>query len=160
MLRARAAKNVILAGVKSVTVHDTAEAQLRDLAAQFYLSKADVGRNRAEACRDRLQELNTAVAVTASAAALSQDFLSQFQVRYSSMHQFPMSLPYTGARMASPWRMHAGMHASERTRTACMDLNACSACGSLLPCARTPHCPCMQQAGILIKIPCGGMLVT
>lgn len=46
-----AAKNVILAGVKSITLHDRAEVALRDLAAQFYLSEGDVGRNRAEACR-------------------------------------------------------------------------------------------------------------
>lgn len=46
-----AAKNVILAGVKSVTLHDRAEVTLRDLGAQFYLGEGDVGRNRAEACR-------------------------------------------------------------------------------------------------------------
>jgi ubiquitin-activating enzyme E1 len=42
---------VILAGVKSVTIHDKAEVALRDLGAQFYLSEADIGKNRAEACR-------------------------------------------------------------------------------------------------------------
>lgn len=77
---------MILAGVKSVTVHDTHDTQLRDLAAQFYLSKTDIGRNRAEACRERLQELNTAVNVTASSAELTQDFLSHFQVRSLRMH--------------------------------------------------------------------------
>ena len=41
-----AAKNVILAGVKSVTIHDTADTGIQDLSAQFYLGKADVGRNR------------------------------------------------------------------------------------------------------------------
>ena len=46
-----AAKNVILAGVKSITLHDRAEVALRDLGAQFYLTEGDVGRNRAEACR-------------------------------------------------------------------------------------------------------------
>ncbi len=35
---------------------------------------------RAEACRDKLQELNTAVAVSASSTELKEDFLSQFQV--------------------------------------------------------------------------------
>ncbi|BDA45843.1 Ubiquitin-activating enzyme E1 1 [Coccomyxa sp. Obi] len=74
------AKNVILAGVKSVTVHDAADTGIQDLSAQFYLSKGDVGRNRAEACRDKLQELNTAVAVSASSVELKEDFLSQFQV--------------------------------------------------------------------------------
>jgi len=41
-----AAKNVILAGVKSVTLHDVANTEIQDLSAQFYLSKADVGKNR------------------------------------------------------------------------------------------------------------------
>lgn len=36
--------------------------------------------SRAEACRDKLQELNTAVAVSASSGELKEDFLSQFQV--------------------------------------------------------------------------------
>jgi molybdopterin/thiamine biosynthesis adenylyltransferase len=46
-----AAKNVILAGVKSITLWDRKEVQLKDLAAQFYLTQADIGKNRAEACR-------------------------------------------------------------------------------------------------------------
>lgn len=41
---------------------------------------------RAEACRDKLQELNTAVAVTASSTELKEDFLSQFQVRMQAHH--------------------------------------------------------------------------
>ncbi len=53
---------------------------MQDLAAHFYLSEDDVGKNRAEACRDRLQELNIAVAVSASSDDLSEEFLSQFQV--------------------------------------------------------------------------------
>jgi ubiquitin-activating enzyme E1 len=79
-----AAKNIILAGVKSVTLHDEGLAELKDLGAQFYLTEADIGKNRAEACRDRLQELNTAVAVTATCASLSESFLGQFQVRSGS----------------------------------------------------------------------------
>lgn len=55
---------------------------LRDLSAQFYLTEADVGKNRAEACQDRLQELNTAVAVAASTDDLSEDFLSRFEVLF------------------------------------------------------------------------------
>lgn len=53
---------------------------LRDLGAHFYLAPADVGRNRAEACRDALQELNTAVAVAASAAPLTDAELARYQV--------------------------------------------------------------------------------
>lgn len=74
-----AAKNVILAGVKSVTLLDTANVELRDLSAQFYLDEADVGANRAQACYSRLQELNPAVTVSASQENLSEGFLSKFQ---------------------------------------------------------------------------------
>ncbi|KXZ53042.1 hypothetical protein GPECTOR_8g407 [Gonium pectorale] len=74
------AKNVILAGVRSVTVHDTAAVALTDLSAQFYLTEQDIGRNRAEACRDKLAELNTAVNVAAATGPLSEDFVRQFQV--------------------------------------------------------------------------------
>jgi ubiquitin-activating enzyme E1 len=74
------AKNVILAGLKSITLHDKSQVSVRNLGAQFYLSEADVGRNRAEACRDALQELNTAVPVSSSASELSEDFLARFQV--------------------------------------------------------------------------------
>lgn len=74
------AKNVILAGVRAVTIHDKEKVELRDLGAQFYLAHDDIGKNRAEACKERLQELNTSVAVAASHADLTDNFLSQFQV--------------------------------------------------------------------------------
>ncbi len=74
------AKNVILAGVRSVTIADKAEVTVRDMAAHFYLGKGDVGKNRAEASKDALQELNTGVAVTAYTGDITNDFVSQFKV--------------------------------------------------------------------------------
>lgn len=82
-----AAKNVILAGVKAVTLHDKADVTLRDLSAQFYLTEEDVGKNRAEACQARLQELNIAVAVSASTDDLSEDFLGRFEVLFLTLQQ-------------------------------------------------------------------------
>ena len=84
ILAVPAAKNIILAGVKAVTLHDEGSVQPRDLAAQFYLQEADVGRNRAEACKDRLQELNIAVTVSSSSEELSDAFLKRFQVLLGS----------------------------------------------------------------------------
>jgi ubiquitin-activating enzyme E1 len=72
---------VILAGVRALTIHDQKNVETRDLSAQFYLTEEDVGQNRAEACKDKLQELNNAVAVSASSAELSAEYLGQFQVR-------------------------------------------------------------------------------
>lgn len=57
------AKNVILAGVKRVALYDPEPATLRDLAAQFYLSEADVGNPRAATSVGQLRELNEHVAV-------------------------------------------------------------------------------------------------
>lgn len=74
------AKNVILAGLKSVTLHDATPVEIRHLGSQFYLSEADVGKPRAEACRDSLQELNTAVSVSHSSEDLSEAFLGRFDV--------------------------------------------------------------------------------
>ncbi len=74
------AKNVILAGLKSVTLYDPTAVEIRHLGSQFYLSEADVGKPRAEACRDSLQELNTAVSVSHSSEELSEGFLGRFDV--------------------------------------------------------------------------------
>jgi ubiquitin-activating enzyme E1 len=76
-----AAKNVILAGVKAVTLQDEGKVELADLSSQFYLKEDDVGKNRAEACLERLKELNTAVSVTAITEPISEKLLDAFQVR-------------------------------------------------------------------------------
>ncbi|CAI5495380.1 unnamed protein product [Closterium sp. Naga37s-1] len=73
------AKNVILAGVKSVTVHDTVTVTVQHLSAQFFLTEADVGVNRAQACAARLQELNKAVEVHVHTAPIEKEFLGDFQ---------------------------------------------------------------------------------
>uniref|UniRef100_A0A671PT04 E1 ubiquitin-activating enzyme n=1 Tax=Sinocyclocheilus anshuiensis TaxID=1608454 RepID=A0A671PT04_9TELE len=58
------AKNVILGGVKSVTLHDQGVAEWKDLSSQFYLREEDLGKNRAEVSQPRLAELNSYVPVT------------------------------------------------------------------------------------------------
>uniref|UniRef100_A0A663FIF7 E1 ubiquitin-activating enzyme n=1 Tax=Aquila chrysaetos chrysaetos TaxID=223781 RepID=A0A663FIF7_AQUCH len=74
------AKNLVLGGVKSVTLHDPQPAAWPDLASQFYLREEDVGQNRAEATLPRLAELNAYVAVTSTRQPLSQELLAPFQV--------------------------------------------------------------------------------
>lgn len=76
-----AAKNLILAGVKSVTLHDEGEVQLWDLSSNFIFSESDVGKNRALASVQKLQELNNAVAVSTLTTKLTKEKLSDFQVR-------------------------------------------------------------------------------
>lgn len=52
------AKNVCLAGVKSVTLSDPTKVTLPDLGTQFFLRESDIGQRRDEATRPRLAELN------------------------------------------------------------------------------------------------------
>jgi len=80
-LGAEIAKNVILAGVKSVTLHDAGQVEMWDLSAQFYFTEEDIGKNRALACVEKLKELNKAVTVvTNTDEIISEDLLASHQV--------------------------------------------------------------------------------
>jgi len=57
------AKNIALAGVKSVTIFDPEPVSIQDLSSQFFLRAEDVGKSRAEATLPRLAELNAYVPV-------------------------------------------------------------------------------------------------
>ncbi|XP_049539209.1 ubiquitin-like modifier-activating enzyme 1 [Anopheles darlingi] len=76
------AKNVILGGVKSVTLHDTAVCSVADLNSQFFLTADDVakGRNRAEASCQQLSDLNHYVPTVAYTGELTEEFLQKFRV--------------------------------------------------------------------------------
>ncbi|XP_048462212.1 ubiquitin-like modifier-activating enzyme 1 [Rhincodon typus] len=74
------AKNIILGGVKKVTVHDEGNTEWNDLSSQFFLTVHDIGKNRAKASEHRLAELNSYVPVSSYTGKLTEDFLCQFQV--------------------------------------------------------------------------------
>ncbi|KAJ0967376.1 hypothetical protein J5N97_024293 [Dioscorea zingiberensis] len=77
-LGAEIAKNLVAAGVKSVTLHDDESVQLCDLSSNFFISEDDVGKNRALACVPKLLELNHAVSVS-TLTDLEPSKLSDFQ---------------------------------------------------------------------------------
>lgn len=52
------AKNIALAGVKSLTLYDPAPVQLADLSAHFFLTPQDVGKHRDAMTVPRVAELN------------------------------------------------------------------------------------------------------
>eukprot|EP00128_Syssomonas_multiformis_P002420 Colp12_sorted_trinity150504_noHs@8955 len=79
-LGAEIAKDVVLAGVKSVTIHDDDKVTLSDLSSQFFLREEDVGKNRADATLPRLAELNAYVPVHKHAGPLTESFLNTFEV--------------------------------------------------------------------------------
>jgi len=74
------AKNVLLGGVKSLTLHDTKATTLADLSSQFFLNEQDVGKNRAVACTAKLQELNSSVIVKTLDSALEPAQLAGYSV--------------------------------------------------------------------------------
>jgi hypothetical protein len=78
------AKNVCLAGVKSVTLYDPAPVAKSDLGTQFFLRKEDVGRPRAQVTVPRLAELNSYVPVHdlggKEGEVLSEHVLGNYQV--------------------------------------------------------------------------------
>ncbi|KAI1294860.1 Ubiquitin-like modifier-activating enzyme 1 [Halotydeus destructor] len=74
------AKNVILGGVKSVTLHDEGNFEIADLSSHFYASPSDVGRNRAEVSVSKLAELNKTVPVGLHTGQLTNEFISKFSV--------------------------------------------------------------------------------
>ncbi|KAG8089307.1 hypothetical protein GUJ93_ZPchr0011g27904 [Zizania palustris] len=78
-LGAEIAKNLVLAGVKSVTLHDDSNVDLWDLSSNFFLSEKDVGQNRSQACVQKLQELNNAVIISTITGDLTKEQLSNFQ---------------------------------------------------------------------------------
>ncbi|CAL8105724.1 unnamed protein product [Calicophoron daubneyi] len=57
------AKNIVLAGVRSVTLYDQTSVTWGDLSSQFFVGTDDIGHNKAEVSRHKLAELNTHVTV-------------------------------------------------------------------------------------------------
>lgn len=74
------AKNIILAGVKSVTLHDDTPASHLDLSSQFYLTEKDIGQPRAKVSTTKLAELNPYVHVHHHSGEITEAFLTQFRV--------------------------------------------------------------------------------
>ncbi|KAM6980088.1 ubiquitin-like modifier-activating enzyme 1 [Aplochiton taeniatus] len=74
------AKNVILSGVKSVTVQDEGLVQCADLSSQFFLQESHLGQNRAQSSLPQLSALNPHVQVSPHTGPLDANLLLQFQV--------------------------------------------------------------------------------
>lgn len=57
------AKDIVLAGVKSVTLYDPTPTTIKDLGTQFFLNENDIGKSRALSTQPKLAELNSYVQV-------------------------------------------------------------------------------------------------
>ncbi|XP_005741272.1 ubiquitin-like modifier-activating enzyme 6 [Pundamilia nyererei] len=78
------AKNIVLAGVKAVTLHDTKQCETWDLGSNFFIRKEDVlsQRRRVEAVCPHVAELNPYVHVDMSFSALDDNTDLGFLRRY------------------------------------------------------------------------------
>lgn len=74
------AKNVCLAGVKSITVYDPSPVKIEDLSSQFFLTEENVGQTRADVTASRLAELNQYTPVKVLEGDLTVESISSFQV--------------------------------------------------------------------------------
>ena len=79
------AKNIILAGIKQLTIHDDVSTSLADLSSQFYLSSdlSNIGKNRASVSLPKLRELNPYVSIKEADSNILHDdcdlsFLDKF----------------------------------------------------------------------------------
>nr|XP_045718308.1 ubiquitin-like modifier-activating enzyme 7 isoform X3 [Mirounga angustirostris] len=79
-LGAEVAKNLVLMGVGSLTLHDPHPTCWSDLAAQFFLSEKDLERSRAEASQEPVAKLNGAVQVCVHTGDITEELLLDFQV--------------------------------------------------------------------------------
>uniref|UniRef100_A0A1I7YJJ1 E1 ubiquitin-activating enzyme n=1 Tax=Steinernema glaseri TaxID=37863 RepID=A0A1I7YJJ1_9BILA len=74
------AKNLILGGVRRVTIQDTKDATYLDLSAQYYLGESHIGKNRAASSLSSLAELNDSVEVSVSTEPLTEEFVAGFEL--------------------------------------------------------------------------------
>ncbi|CAB4067208.1 UBLE1A [Lepeophtheirus salmonis] len=76
-------KNIVLAGVKSLIMIDPENVCAKDAASQFLAPRDKMGFNRAEASRERLQQLNSMVEVRAESGKVedkSDDYFRDFDI--------------------------------------------------------------------------------
>jgi ubiquitin-activating enzyme E1 len=76
------AKNIILAGVKSVVLMDDTAATWMDLSTQFYVRESEIGQTRGAVSIPRLAELNPYVSIrheTGTLASKPESFFYEFQ---------------------------------------------------------------------------------
>jgi len=102
------AKNLVLAGVKSVTIFDPEPVTVQDLSSQFFLRLEDIGKPRAEATLPRLAELNAYVPVHNLGGKPGQevtvDLIQGFQVVVLC------GVPYRKQMEINDWAHKNGVH--------------------------------------------------
>jgi ubiquitin-like 1-activating enzyme E1 A len=86
------AKNLVLAGIGSLTIIDSEPVTEQDLGAQFLVTEADIGKNRADAAVPRIRKLNPRVKVEADSSdprTKDTTYFSHFDIIIATQLDFP-----------------------------------------------------------------------
>ncbi|KAK7687421.1 E1 ubiquitin-activating protein [Cerrena zonata] len=78
------AKNVALAGVKSLSLYDPSPIELKDLSTQFFLSKSDIGKPTADVSAEKLKELNQYVPISVIGDLITTNVSLEEQVKINT----------------------------------------------------------------------------
>ena len=108
------AKNLVLAGIKSITIVDHALVTEADLGAQFFISQSDIGLNRAEAAAPQIRKLNPRVQVvvdTQDIRTKGPDYFGGFDVVIATdLHPDALNIINTATRLNHKPFYAAGVH--------------------------------------------------
>ena len=74
------AKNLVLTGVKSLTLRDPTPVQIADLSSNFQLTEEDVGKLRDVCCLGKLREMNERVDLQVYEGEIVEETLKQFNI--------------------------------------------------------------------------------
>ncbi|KIW00706.1 uncharacterized protein PV09_07692 [Verruconis gallopava] len=110
------AKNLVLAGIHSITLIDHEQVTADDLGAQFLINESHIGQNRAQAAVAELQKLNPRVRCTADPENIENKadlvaYVSPFDLVIGTDLTFPIAQLVSAARrMANKPSYIAGTH--------------------------------------------------
>lgn len=108
------AKNLVLAGIHSLTIVDHELVTENDLGAQFFLTEADIGTNRANAAAPQIRKLNPRVNVIVDQGHIKAKephfFLAYDLVIATDLHPDTLNLINTATRINHKPFYAAGVH--------------------------------------------------
>ncbi|KXL48492.1 hypothetical protein M433DRAFT_76101 [Acidomyces richmondensis BFW] len=110
------AKNLTLAGIRSLTIIDNDPVTEEDLGTQYFIREEDVGKPRAEAAIPRIQEMNPRVQITSGGSLdelklRNQSYYAPFDCVIACDHDFDTLFNINSrARLASRPFYAAGIH--------------------------------------------------
>lgn len=108
------AKNLVLAGIGSLTIVDHELVTVNDLGAQFFISESDIGTNRAEAAAPQIRKLNPRVHIIVDTEDVSRKGASYFSaydiVIATDLNPDQLNLINTATRLNHRAFYAAGVH--------------------------------------------------